>query len=425
MGKIYNLVELFSGIGSQAKALKNLGCKINTVGTCEWDLHAFIAYDAIHNDTTILDDVDKMSKEEILDVLKDKAISNNGKEAMKYKTLKTYSEVVLKRILSAIIRSENYIDVSTLNGKEICDKVDILTYSFPCQDLSNVGAFHGYNKGIDKDSGSRSSLLWQVGRILKEMKDNKCSMPRYLLMENVPTLLSERHISNFNMWIDDLKELGYESKHFLLNASDFGLPQNRPRLLMISVYVGKDKKRVKLFNDFFEEKKPKDVVSEYKNSRYFKKIESKELFRINYDDKKIKAEAIACTPNNTVSRREIWEENPQLVLKGNKVNDAYSVVRTITTKQDRNPNSGNLYFDSGIEGRSKFRYLTPRECLLFMGFTDDDYENIVKKNPEIHKNSVLFPRDKIIRMAGNSIPVKLLEGIFYQIIKFDEQLENN
>ena len=92
MGKIYNLVELFSGIGSQEKALKNLGCKINTVGTCEWDLHAFVAYDAIHNDTTILDDVDKMSKEEILDVLKDKAISNNGKEAMQYKTLKTYSE---------------------------------------------------------------------------------------------------------------------------------------------------------------------------------------------------------------------------------------------------------------------------------------------------------------------------------------------
>ena len=60
-----------------------------------------------------------------------------------------------------------------------------------------------------------------------------------------------------------------------------------------------------------------------------------------------------------------------------------------------------------------------------MGFTDADYENVVEKNPEIHKGSVLFPRDKIIRMAGNSIPVKLLEGVFYQIIKFDEQLENN
>jgi DNA (cytosine-5)-methyltransferase 1 len=96
------------------------------------------------------------------------------------------------------------------------------------------------------------------------------------------------------------------------------------------------------------------------------------------------------------------------------------VVRTITTKQDRHPNSGNLYFDSGIEGRSHFRYLTPRECFLFMGFTDEDFDNVIKNNPEVHKNSRLFPRDKLIRMAGNSIPVKLLEGIFYQVIKIDK-----
>lgn len=423
MGKTYNLVELFSGIGSQAKALGNLGCTVHTVGTCEWDLHAFVAYDAIHNDTAIMPDVEKMTKEEILDVLKEKTISNNGKEAMQYKTLKTYSEESLKRILTAIKRSRNHIDVSSLKGTAMANDVDILTYSFPCQDLSNVGAFHGYNKGIDKDSGSRSSLLWQVGRILREIKESNKNMPRYLLMENVPTLLSERHKSNFDMWIEELEELGYKSRHFLLNASDFGLPQNRPRLLMISAYVGESTEKATLFDECFSTKEAKDVVIEYRSSPHYRKIESKELFRINYADAKLKAEAIACTPNDTVSRREIWEENPQLVLKNNKINDAYPVVRTITTKQDRNPNSGNLYFDSGIEGRSKFRYLTPRECLLFMGFTDNDYENIVKENPEIHKNSVLFPRDKIIRMAGNSIPVKLLEGIFYQIIKFDELLE--
>ena len=207
MKKTYNLVELFSGIGSQAKALRNLGIDINTVGTCEWDLHAFVAYDAIHNSTDILKDVDKMTKEEILDILKKCAISNNGKEAMQFKTLKTYSEDVLKRILSAIRRSKNYIDVNSLNGETVSETIDILTYSFPCQDLSNVGAFHGYNKGIDKDSGSRSSLLWQVGRILKEMKATNKEMPRYLLMENVPTLLSERHRSNFDLWINELKEL--------------------------------------------------------------------------------------------------------------------------------------------------------------------------------------------------------------------------
>ena len=135
------------------------------------------------------------------------------------------------------------------------------------------------------------------------------------------------------------------------------------------------------------------------------------------------AEAIECTPNDTVSRREIWKENPQIVLPGGKLNPEIDVIRTITTKQDRNPNSGNLYFDCGIEGRSRFRYLTPRECFLFMGFTDKDYDNVIKKNPEIHRNSKLFPRDKLIRMAGNSIPVKLLEGIFYQIKKVDELLK--
>lgn len=420
---MYNIVELFSGIGSQAKALRNLGETINTVGTCEWDLHAFVAYDAIHCTPELPFDVLKLNKDDLLEKLKGYNLSNDGKKAMEYKTLKTYSVDVLRRIYAAMTRNNNFVDVSALRGEEMPENIDIMTYSFPCQDLSNVGAFHGYNKGIDKDSGSRSSLLWQVGRILKEIKDEKKQMPRYLLMENVPTLLSDRHKANFEMWKDELKTLGYESKHFLLNASDFGLPQNRPRLLMISVYVGDNKKRASLFKKYFLNKTPEEVVEEYKNSKHYRKIESKELFRINYKDEKIKAEAIECTPNDTVSRREIWEENPQLVLKGNKINDTYPVIRTITTKQDRNPNSGNLYFDSGIEGKSKFRYLTPRECLLFMGFTDADYENIVKKNPEIHKGSVLFPRDKIIRMAGNSIPVKLLEGIFYQIIKFDELTE--
>ena len=122
--------------------------------------------------------------------------------------IKTYSENVLKRLLTAIIRTNNHIDINNLSGTSINENVDILTYSFPCQDLSNVGAFHGYNKGIDKDSGSRSSLLWQVGRVLKEMKDADKNMPRYLLMENVPTLLSERHRNNFELWISELEELG-------------------------------------------------------------------------------------------------------------------------------------------------------------------------------------------------------------------------
>lgn len=421
MNQTCNIVELFSGIGSQAKALKNLGYKVNTLGTCEWDLHAFIAYDAIHSSPELPDAIAKMEKEEILKKLESYTLSNNGKEKMEFKTLRSYSEESLRRIIAAIERNKNFVDVSALTGAQMPGNVDILTYSFPCQDLSNVGAFHGYNKGIDKDSGSRSSLLWQVGRILQEMKDGEKSLPRYLLMENVPTLLAERHKSNFKKWIEDLKGLGYISYYFQLNASSFGLPQNRPRLLMISVFIeGKSEKELEKIKKFFDKKSSEDIVNEYLESKYYRKVEIKDLLRIDYKNDKYRREAEECTPNDTVSRRTIWEQNPQLVLKGNVVNSQYDVIRTITTKQDRNPNSGNLYFESGIEGRGKFRYLTPRECFLFMGFTDEDFDNVIKNNPDIHKKSKLFPRDKLIRMAGNSIPVKLLEGIFYQIKKIDE-----
>ena len=261
-----------------------------------------------------------------------------------------------------------------------------------------------------------------MGRVLQEMQNSGRTLPKYLLMENVPTLLSERHFANFNTWINDLDKLGYVSKYFQLNAVSFGLPQNRPRLLMISAYVGNDDSLRSLVQNFFDSKNEDKIIDEYKNSEFYHEQTVADLLRTNYDNQKIYAEAVECTPNDTPSRREIWDENPQIVLEGGIQNPDITFIRTITTKQDRNPNSGNIYFDSGIKGKSHFRYLTPRECLLFMGFTDEDYRSIVRDNPEIHKGSVLFPRDKIIRMAGNSIPVKLLEGVFYQIRLLDKKI---
>ena len=422
---MYNIVELFSGIGSQAKALKNIDMAIGDAYTCEWDIHALTAYDSIHDSPDIPFDYLKLGKPELLDKLKKYTLSNNGKNAMDYSSLKTYSVESLRRIYTAIVRSNNFVDITDLTGDRIPTGIDLLTYSFPCQDLSNVGAFHGYNKGIEKNSGSRSSLLWQVGRILSEMENARKNLPRFLLMENVPTLLASRHKKNFMMWIDELRALGYENKYYLLNASDFGLPQNRPRLLMISVYGGDDADLKAEIRHYLDNKNEKEIVSDYKESPYYRNIEIKDLLRINYDSKVLFDEACECTPNDTPSRRVIWEDNPQLVLSGNRINPKYQVVRTITTKQDRNPNSGNLYFESGIKGRGNFRYLTPRECFLFMGFTDEDYENVIKYKTEIHKGHNLLSRDKLIRMAGNSIPVKLLEGIFLQVKQIDRLVFDN
>lgn len=428
MNRKYKVAELFSGIGSQIKALKNIGINTEVCCTCEWDIHAFVAYDAIHNslvNTNI--DVEKfkdMTKDDLLEELKDYTLSNDGKEPMLFSSFKTYSEDVIRRVYMAIKKSRNFTNISEINGSDMEEGIDILTYSFPCQDLSNVGAFHGYNKGIDKDSKSRSSLLWQVGRILEEMKNADISLPRFLMLENVPTLLSQRHKKNFDIWIKDLENLGYVNRYYPLNALDFGLPQNRPRLIMISVYVGYNDGLKNKVLDYLKSLEGDAIPKDYKNeSGFYKSMQIKDLLRTDYRKLKLKKEAIECTPNDTVSRRKIWDENPQIVLKSKRVNPKIKFVRTITTKQDRNPNSGNLYFNSGIEGKSQFRYLTPRECFLFMGFTDEDYEKVISDNPEFHKGSKLFPRDKLIRMAGNSIPVKLLEGVFYQVTKIDDLIK--
>ena len=419
MKKIYNIVELFSGIGSQARALKNIGININVQATCEWDLHAFIAYDAIHESYESLPEAMSLNKKQLLAILSKYTLSNNGKEPMNYQTLRGYSETVLRRMLSAIKRTRNLVDISRVHGEQMPDNTDILTYSFPCQDLSNVGAFHGYNKGIDIDSGSRSSLLWQVGRILTEMKSLGKVLPRYLVMENVPTLLSPRHKENFEKWINELEEVGYISKYMPVNARNYGLPQNRPRLLMMSVFVGNNetlKKEIKPFFDSWGLDEMK-ILSDYRKSEFYSPVTITQLLRLPaVRNSKLWEEALDCTPNDTVSRRKIWEENPKIVDERGCITSE-EFIRTITTKQDRHPNSGNVYFDSGVEGRGKFRYLTPRECLLFMGFTDEDYERLQTNNPDQRVNSKLFPRDKIIRMAGNSIPVKMLEGFFYQLYK--------
>lgn len=420
MKKKLNVVELFSGIGSQAMALKNIGFKINVQKICEWDIHAFLAYDAMHNSSEILKKYEYKTKKELIKELNKYTLSCDGKTPMNKKTLESYSEDILRRICSSISRTKNLVDISSVKGNKMPQNTDILTYSFPCQDLSNVGAFHGYNKGIDPKSGSRSSLLWQVGRILSEMKNNNKRMPKYLIMENVPTLLSTRHKPNFEKWKQLLMDLGYLSKEIPLNARHFGIPQNRPRLLMLSVFVGKNDKIKNKVLEYFSKLNADKIINDYKLSKYYSEMKIYDLLRIPKSEEDILwKEALECTPNNTRSRRKIWNENPKIIDEnGALTKEAF--IRTITTKQDRHPNSGNIYFDSHIEGKSKFRYLTPRECLLFMGFLDEDYENVVSNNPYQRKNTKLFPRDKIIRMAGNSIPVKLLEGFFYQLYEIND-----
>lgn len=410
------VVELFSGIGSQAKALTNIGVNYEIVGTCEWDIHAMSAYDTIHNGVEIHEDVRGLTKEQLIEKLKPYTLSLDCKSPIDKKMVKTFKLDVLKRIYSAIIKTKNHVNIEELKGEQLPTNIDIMTYSFPCQDLSNVGSFHGYNKGIDRDSKSRSSLLWQVEKIMLQRKEQGIPLPRFLVLENVKSLLAPKHRGNFEEWKSILKGLGYYNKVYILKAEDMGSPQRRHRLIMVSTFVNGYQDRIDFLDAYFKnEKNNLENPATYKNAT---KHYLQEFLKIDYKNEKYLREALECQPNDTDSRKKIWIDNPKLLDENGTI---LPLVPTLTTKQDRHPNAGNLYFDVG-NGRSKYRYLTPRECFLLMGFDEQDFDAIVDNNIPARKGAQFFCRDKLIRLAGNSISVLMLENVFKQILDIDKGL---
>ena len=172
------LIELFAGIGSQAKALKNLGLDFQHWFVCEFDKYAIQSYNAVHNTNFTTSDVTKITAKDL-----------------------------------------NVTDTEHFTY--------LLTYSFPCQDLSNAGK----GRGMEKGSGTRSGLLWEVERLLNECEE----LPQVLLMENVPQVHSVKNKEHFDQWIAFLESKGYSNHWQDLNAKDFGIPQSRNRCYMVSI----------------------------------------------------------------------------------------------------------------------------------------------------------------------------------------------
>jgi DNA-cytosine methyltransferase len=208
------VLELFSGTGCQVQALKNIG--IECVSTqCEIDKYAIDTYNQLHGETPNLGDIAKVKLEDL-------------KEG----------------------------------------QFDLITYSSPCQDFSVAGL----GRGGDKGSGTRSSLLFECEKIIRKVR------PKYLLFENVKNLLSEKHVHNFMEWLKILEEMGYCNYYDVLNAKDFGIPQNRERIFCVSI-LGKHVPYV------FPQKQPlklrlKDMLEDRPNEKYYlsKKIQDRFVY---------------------------------------------------------------------------------------------------------------------------------------------------
>lgn len=177
LDKPIRLIELFAGIGSQAKALERLGVEFEHYRVCEFDKYAVCAYNAIHGTDFEPSDITKLTGDEL-----------------------------------GITDTERFCY--------------IMTYSFPCQDLSKAGK----GRGMGKDSGTRSGLLWEVERLLGETDE----LPQVLLMENVPDVIGTKNAQHFYLWLEKLEELGYHNYYRVLNAKNYTIPQNRERCFMVS-----------------------------------------------------------------------------------------------------------------------------------------------------------------------------------------------
>lgn len=176
--KKIRVLETFSGIGAPRKALERLGYDYEIVDSIEIDPYPVKAYNAIFNDNIVPQDITTWNR-----------------------------------------------------TREELGEIDLLWNSSPCTDISIAGR----NEGAKKGSETRSSLVWEVIRIAKEIQ------PKFIVWENVKNLTSKKHISVLNEYISDLEEIGYKSTYRVLNATSYGIPQNRERVFVISIRKDIDK----------------------------------------------------------------------------------------------------------------------------------------------------------------------------------------
>lgn len=415
----FKIIETFSGIGSQAKAFakikkKNPSFDYRIEATVEWEIGALYAYDLIHHGPQNLTKYDNLSKCDLLELLGQYNLSSDGKQPLKPGALNRMSIDKLKSIWHSIEKSNNLVDISKVHASDF-PPADLLTYSFPCQDLSISSFWHSNFDGINKGTQSRSGLLWEIERILKEYEETNKPMPRYLLMENVSAIQSPLHNTNFVIWQEELERMGYINIINNFKAFNFGIPQTRVRTFMISIYV-----------DDLDQGQIADVKHHFEASKLNQESTKPPIdafLRLDYSDSRYYQEALVSTPNYTPSRKRIGADSV-LLARGQKPTN--NIAKTITTKQDRYPNAGIIIHEHDFgEGKSPYRNLTPRETFLLMGFDEEDFQLLIDNNLKVTKSRRMLSNAKLLKLSGNSIVVNILEAIFSEILIVNNTIIHN
>ena len=307
------ILELFGGIGSPRIALRNMGIDVKAIDYVEIDEKAVRSYNAMFENE------------------------------LAYKT-------------------------QSVVGYNL--KPDILIHGSPCQDFSIAGK----QQGADPGTETRSSLMWETIHIIEQMGEWK---PKIVIWENVKNVLSKHMRHNFNGYLREMERLGYTNSFEVLNAMDFGLPQDRDRVFTISCLDGT------YFNFMTLRKRPCRHIREFLETEVAEHYEVTQPSMLKVINKQ------ASTSFN--GRVQVIKDH----------------CKTITCKQMRCPNSGVVDLGNG-----KYRYLTERECWRLQGYSDADFEAALKVHPGTpgKLNGALY------KQSGNSIPTVFFEAIFEQLL---------
>lgn len=346
------VLELFAGIGACSKALERLGIEHEIVDAVEIDKFAIASFNAIHGTNFEPQDIKEWNK-----------------------------------------------DI----------KVDLIMHGSPCQDFSLAGK----QAGGDKDSGTRSSLMYETLRIVEKLK------PQIVIWENVKNILSQRHVHNWDAYAEYMEELGYTNYCQILNAKDYGVPQNRERVFTVSILGDGD---FKFPEPIPLEKRLKDVLETKVDEKYYLSKERLDViykweqrqkengrgFRFEVKDAESVGRAITTSGDrpcstNYVAIKTANNTGYDLATDGDGVDLSYPNSKTRRGRVGHGvsktiPTSGS----QGVLDDFRIRKLTPKECWRLMGFDDEDFE----KASKVCSNAQLY------KQAGNSIVVNVLEEIF-------------
>ena len=371
------VLSLFSGIGAFETALRRGRYQFETVNYCEIDPYASKAYSQIHG----------------------------------------------------ISEDFNLHDVRQVNTL-LMDNVNLMTWGWPCQDISIAGKQRGFTDS--EGNRTRSGLFFEGLRILETLQ------PEYAIAENVKALTGKKFTAEFETVLTSLDKAGYNNYWKVLNAKDYGIPQNRERVFIISIrkdidtgaFTFPEKQELKL--------RVKDILeNEVEEKYYINTDKAKELIKkfiennqINEIDQNPKIQWCG-SYNGHQSGNVVYERGICNCIdvaghvEPQKIMISKPKIKRLGNLYDENAGgarAGNVYAPDGLapalqtaQGGNRqplmyedyrIRKLTPRECFRLMGFSDSDFDKIKGiSNTQLYK------------MAGNSIVVNVLEGIFRELFK--------